>query len=145
MVGINLAVPDVRTIDAERTFWDKVIIVHGLRKWFDIRGVLMQDGQRISRHYYDLHCMVETAKGKAALADLELGKDVVAHAKTFFNWPAFNLDSAKPGGFSLMPTEDMAARLISDYKNTEVMIFGETPTLESILKSIAILEEQLNR
>lgn len=145
VAGIDLVVPDVRTIDAERTFWDKVIIVHGLRNWFDSRGELKQDGQRISRHYYDLHCMLGTDKGKAALADLDLGKDVVAHAKTFFNRPAFNLDSAKPGTFSLVPPRDMAARLIGDYKNTEAMIFGDAPTFESILNSIATLEEQLNR
>ena len=145
VTGIDLAVPDVRTIDAERTFWDKVIIVHGLRNWFDNRGKLKQDGQRISRHYYDLHCMVETDKGKAALADLELGKDCVAHAKTFFNRPAFNLDSAEPGAFSLVPPEDMVVRLIGDYKNTEAMIFGEPPKFESILNSIAILEKLLNR
>ena len=35
--GIDLDVPDVRTVDAERTFWDKVVILHGLRNWFDIR------------------------------------------------------------------------------------------------------------
>ncbi len=57
VVGVDLAVPDVRTIDAERTFWDKVVILHGLRNWYDMRGELKQDGQRISRHYYDLHCM----------------------------------------------------------------------------------------
>ena len=145
VMGINLAVLDVRTIDAERTFWDKVIIVHGLRNWFDSRGVLRQDGQRISRHYYDLHCTLNTDKGKAAVADLDLGRDCVAHAKTFFNRPAFNLDSAKPGSFSLVPPEDMAARLIADYKNTEAMIFGEAPRFESILKSITTLEDQLNR
>ncbi|MBL4769400.1 MAG: nucleotidyl transferase AbiEii/AbiGii toxin family protein [Rhodobacteraceae bacterium] len=144
VTGIDLVVPDVRTIDAERTFWDKVIIVHGLRNWFDSRGALRQDGQRISRHYYDLHCMLNTDKGKAAVADIELGRDCVAHAKTFFNRPAFNLDSVRQGSFSLVPPEEMAVRLVGDYKNTEVMIFGEAPTFESILNSIAILEEQLN-
>ena len=145
VTDMDLAVPDVRTIDAERTFWDKVVIVHGLRNWFDNRGELRQDGQRISRHYYDLHCMLDTDKGKAAVADIELGKNCVAHAKIFFNRPAFNLDSAKPGSFSLVPPQDMAARLIGDYKNTEAMIFGKAPTFESILTSIAALEEQLNK
>ena len=145
VTDIDLAVPDVRTIEAERTFWDKVVIVHGLRNWFDIRGELRQDGQRISRHYYDLHCMLDTDKGNAAMANFELGNDCVAHAKTFFNRPAFNLDSAKTGSFSLVPPEDMALRLIGDYKNTEAMIFGEAPTFESILRSIAILEERLNK
>lgn len=145
LVDIDLDVPDVRTIDGERTFWDKVVILHGLRNWFDTRGELKQDGQRISRHYYDLHCMLETDTGKAAIADLELGKDCVGHAKTFFNRPDFNLDTAATGSFSLVPPDEMAARLIGDYKNTEAMIFGEAPTFQDILESIAAIEVQLNR
>jgi hypothetical protein len=143
--GIDLDVPDVRTIDAERMFWDKVVILHGLRNWFDTRGELKQDGQRVSRHYYDLHCMLKNDTGKAAVADLELGADCVAHAKSFFNRPDFNLDTAAPGSFSLVPPDEMAAQLIADYKNTEAMIFGEAPSFDEILASIAALEEQLNR
>ena len=138
-------VPDVRTIDAERTFWDKAVILHGLRNWFETRGELKQDGQRISRHYYDLHCMLETDAGRAAVVDLELGADCVAHAKTFFNRPDFNLATAEPGTFSIAPPEDMAVRLMGDYKNTEAMIFGEAPSFDAILASIAALEGQLNR
>jgi len=145
VVAVDLDVPDVRTIDAERTFWDKVVILHGLRNWFNTRGELKQDGQRISRHYYDLHCMLKTGTGKSAIADLELGNDCVAHAKTFFNRPDFNLDSAAPGSFSLVPPGEMAARLIADYKNTEAMIFGEAPSFQDILESIAAMEDQLNR
>lgn len=141
---ITLDVPDVRTIDAERTFWDKVVILHGLRNWFDTRGVLKQDGQRISRHYYDLHCMLETEIGRAAVADLALGNECVAHAKTFFNRPDFNLDTAASGTFSLVLPDGMATRLIGDYKNTEAMIFGEAPSFDQILASIVALENLLN-
>ena len=143
--GINLDVPDVRTIDAERTFWDKVVILHGLRNWFDTRGELKQDGQRISRHYYDLHCMLRTDTGRAAVANLDLGTDCVAHATTFFNRPDFNLATAKPGTFSLLPSDDMAGLLMGDYKNTETMIFGEAPSFDAILASIGSLEGQLNQ
>jgi hypothetical protein len=34
--GINLAVQGVTVVDAERTFWDKVVIIHGLRRWYEI-------------------------------------------------------------------------------------------------------------
>lgn len=30
--GIDLAVPGITVVDAERTFWDKVVILHGLRR-----------------------------------------------------------------------------------------------------------------
>jgi Nucleotidyl transferase AbiEii toxin, Type IV TA system len=53
-VSMDLSVVDVTTVVAERTFWDKAVILHGLRQWFEKRGVLRGDGQRVSRHYYDL-------------------------------------------------------------------------------------------
>jgi hypothetical protein len=53
--ALELTVPAVRTVNPERTFWDKVVILHGLRRWFDKRGELRGGGQRVSRHYYDLH------------------------------------------------------------------------------------------
>lgn len=52
---LELTVPNVTIVDAERTFWDKVVILHGLRRWFDIRGELRGGGHRVSRHYYDVH------------------------------------------------------------------------------------------
>lgn len=51
--GIDLAVPNITVVNAERTFWDKVVILHGLRRWYDKRGQLHGNGQRVSRHYYD--------------------------------------------------------------------------------------------
>lgn len=143
--SIDLSVPDVTTIDAERTFWDKIIIAHGLRSWFNKRGELKQDGQRISRHYYDLHCMFGSDVGRQALADLKLGADCIAHARTFFNRPDFNLANAIPGTFSLLPEGGMVDRLAVDYENTEPMIFGQAPEFKAIMASIEAIEEVLNQ
>lgn len=141
---LDLTVPDVMTIDAERTFWDKIVILHGLYNWYEIRGELKQDGQRVSRHYYDLHSMLASSIGKQAITEVTLGEDCIAHAKTFFNRPAFNLDDAKPGSFTLVPSEPMIERLKGDFINTEAMIFGEAPIFEDILTSILEIETALN-
>lgn len=77
---IALSVGNVTTVDPERTFWDKVVILHGLRRWFDNRGELKGNGQRVSRHYYDLHQLLASDTGQRALKDRELGADCVAHA-----------------------------------------------------------------
>ncbi len=45
--ALDLTVPNIVTVDAERTFWDKIIILHGLRNWFDRRGALRGGGQRV--------------------------------------------------------------------------------------------------
>ena len=51
---------------SERTFWDKVVILHGVRNWFENRGVLRGQGQRVSRHYYDVHCIFQSELGARA-------------------------------------------------------------------------------
>ena len=56
----SISSPDITTVDPERTFWDKVVILHGLRTWFDRRGQLRHGGQRVSRHYYDVFRMLRS-------------------------------------------------------------------------------------
>lgn len=141
---LDLAVADVTTIDAERTFWDKVVIAHGLRSWFDRRGVLKNEGQRISRHYYDLHCLANTAPGRGAMIQDELGADCVRHARMFFNRPDFDLASAAKGSFHLVPAKEMREALRRDYAATEVMIFGKAPAFDEIIVSIEKIEAMAN-
>ena len=143
--GIDLAVPGVTVVDAERTFWDKVVIVHGLRRWHEIRGVLRGNGQRISRHYYDLFCLLQSGAGRAAMANRALGMDCVAHARMFFNRPDFDLASAHPPTFALRPEAGMLDDLRQDYRAMSVMIFGEPPPFDAVMEAVAGLEAQLNR
>lgn len=142
---LDLDVPDVTTIEAGRTFWDKIVITHGLRRWYERRGVLRQEGQRVSRHYYDLHCMFSSRIGTTALADHRLAADCVAHARMFFDRPDYDLASAVPGTFALLPTADMIGALKRDYASTTAMIFGDAPTFDEILASMEALQEAANR
>ena len=77
----GLRVENVTTIEPIRTFWDKVVILHGLRRWFENKGELRQEGQRISRHFYDLHCLLHSLVGPPAIANLALGAECVRHAR----------------------------------------------------------------
>jgi hypothetical protein len=143
--GLDLEVPNVTIVDAERTFWDKVVILHGLRRWYERKGVLKGGGNRISRHYYDLHELMQAPAGQAAIADAALGADCVAHARMFFNRPAFDLASAVPPTFVLMPEGDMYDALKQDYAAMSGMIFGAAPSFEAVTESIAQLEEAVNQ
>lgn len=141
---LELNVPNVTIVDAERTFWDKIVILHGLRRWFEIRGELKGGGHRISRHYYDVHEMMETEVGKKAIQDLELGADCVAHALMFFNRPSFDLASAHPPTFALTPEGEMYEGLKRDYDAMKTMIFGDAPDFHAIVESVADLQNSLN-
>ncbi len=143
-VDLDLEVPNVTTVEAERTFWDKIVILHGLRRWYDGKGVLRNGGNRISRHYYDLHLLMQSEVGLAAIDDVALGADCVAHARMFFNRPAFDLTSAKAPSFALMPEGDMRNAIRQDYLAMSGMIFGEPPSFDAVLESISQLQARVN-
>ena len=142
--SLALTVSGVTAIDAARTFWDKIVIAHGLNRWHERRGVLRQEGMRVSRHYYDLHCLLGSDAGKAALADRDLGADCVRHARVFFDRPDYNLATAVPGAFAIAPGSAMADALARDYANTRAMIFGEAPAFEEVLASAGEIERIVN-
>jgi hypothetical protein len=139
----DLTVEGVTTILPERTFWDKVVIVHGLRAWFERRGELRQEGQRVSRHYYDLHSILPTDAGARALSDRALGRECVRHAAMFFGRPDFDLESAAAGRFALSPHDEMLDRLRRDYGAMAGMVFGPIPPFDAVIASVATLEARL--
>jgi Uncharacterized conserved protein len=142
--GLDLTVGNITVVDAGRSFWDKVVILHGLRRWFDERGELRGGGQRVSRHYYDIHRLYHSDVGVTAIANIVLGQDCVRHARMFFNSAALDLASAAPGTFSLVPSEPMLAALQRDYEAMAGMIFGTVPPFEEVMESVAELELRVN-
>jgi hypothetical protein len=145
LAGRDLNVRNVTTVDPSRTFWDKVVILHGLRRWFERRGELKGGGQRVSRHYYDVSRLLASEPGRNAANDLEMARDCVRHAKMFFNRPDLDLASATPGSFALMPHDEMLDILRRDYEAMAGMIFGSIPSIDETLASIQEFEQSLNR
>ncbi len=141
---LDLSVPNVTTVDPSRTFWDKVVILHGLRRWWDHRNELKGGGQRVSRHYYDIYRLLTAEAGQRAVEDRDMAKDCVRHAQMFFNRPAFDLSEAVPGSFTLAPHDRMVDDLRRDYEAMSGMIFGEIPPIDNVLIAVATLEERLN-
>jgi hypothetical protein len=142
---LSLAVENVVTIDAERTFWDKVIILHGQRCWFDNKGALRQQGHRVSRHYYDIYQLMHSPVMEKAIKNNHLAIDCAHHAQLFFNSPDLDLKQAIPGSLTITPTINMAEILKRDYQAMSGMIFGEIPKFSDVLESISNLERKLNR
>jgi hypothetical protein len=141
----DLSVRNVTTVDSSRTFWDKVVILHGLRRWFERRGELRGGGQRVSRHYYDVHRLLASEPGRRAANNLEMAQDCVRHAKMFFNRPDLDLASAAPGSFALTPHDDMLDILRRDYEAMAGMIFGPIPHIDEVLANISQFEQRLNK
>lgn len=100
------------------------------------RGELRGGGQRVSRHYYDLHRMLATDLAAKAMADADLGRDCVRHARIFFN--SLDLATAEPGSFVLRPTNARLDPLRRDYIAMTGLIFGDAPAFVAVITSIPV-------
>jgi hypothetical protein len=141
---LDLRVGNVVTVEAERTFWDKIIILHGLRQWHDRRGVLRHGGQRVSRHYYDVYQLMRDERAARWLDNHALAANCATHARLFFGSPALGLMTAAPGTFTLTPTPALREALHADYAAMAGMIFGDVPPLDTVLASIEEVERRVN-
>ncbi len=141
---LDLTVTNVITVKPERTFWDKVMILHGLRQWHDRRGELRHGGQRVSRHYYDLHRLLQAPSAFVWQSDYPLAIDCSRHADLFFGSADMGLDRAMPGTFTLTPSPVMRDALERDYEAMAGMVFGDVPRFDDVLESAERFEQIVN-
>jgi hypothetical protein len=144
VAALDLQVTGITTVEPQRTFWDKIVILHGLRAWHGRRGQLRHGGQRVSRHYFDVFRMLQSTLGERAMADRTLGADCARHARMFFNSPDFELDRAVAGTFRLEPPPDMRVLLERDYDAMTMMITGAVPPFADVMNAMGALERRIN-
>lgn len=140
----NFLVPNVVTIDAQRTFWDKIFILHGLFCGYRDERRLPTDRQRLSRHYYDVAKIYDSEVGKLAVRNDNLRDAVRQHKLSFFNAAWKKFDEAVPGSFRLTPTEELLQVLQKDYLAMQGMIIGTAPEFQNIVAIMAQLESLIN-
>jgi hypothetical protein len=129
----------VIAIAAERTFWEKATI---LRQEAHRPGLIPA---RHSRHYYDLYKLVLSPIRDKALADIPLLQAVVEFKDRFYPSAWARYDLAKPGSFRLLPTTDeQISRLEGDYREMQMMLFGDPPSFSSIVAELRNFERQIN-
>lgn len=130
----------VPTILAERTFWEKVTILHHEHH----RPATSVVPARYSRHYYDLFKLAQSSIKDSALAQTELLTAVVDFKKKFYprGWARYDL--AHRGSIQLLPSTDGQKMLAGDYKAMRRMIYGEYPAWSTIIATLADLEREIN-
>lgn len=129
----------VSTLKAERTFWEKAIILHQL-----FHGGVNHLHPKLARHYYDFFCLSTTQYGLDAIAQPDILEAVAEHAGVFFKRAWAKYDEAKPGTLKLVPSDEMKSLLKKDYLGMESLFFDEPPQFEAIINVLAEVEEQIN-
>lgn len=130
----------VLTAAAERTFWEKVTILHQEAN----RPEHLPMPSRYSRHYYDLYCIAHSESKAAAYEDLDLLGRVVEFKMKFYprKWAQYEL--ARPGTMKLCPPEYRYPALEEDYAVMQGMMFGECPSFADLMAFIRELEAEIN-
>ncbi len=131
---------DILTVLPERTFWEKVTILH--REAF--REEDRPFPSRYSRHYYDLYRMMQTEVKDNALADNDLLTRVVNFKDKFYRCPWARYDIAKRGTMRLMPPAYNIDKLRADYEHMQNMLLGKKPSFDEIMDGMAKLEAEIN-
>ena len=132
----------LRTVVARRTFWEKAMLLHEET----YRPTEKRRKPRLSRHYYDLWCLIKGGVAAQAMADLGLFVHIAQHRQIFFGQTWMNYDTLRKGALRLLPTEDQLSDWKRDYNAMrEEMFFGEPPDFDEMMAVIRQFEEEFNR
>lgn len=131
----------VRTLVAERTFWEKAMLLH--EETF--RPASKPRQIRLARHYYDLWCLIERGVAERAAADSILFKRVAEHREIFFRWAWVDYSTHRPGSLRLLPTDQQRDFWRKDYEAMRgPMFFGDPPTFYEIMNVVGNFERRFN-
>lgn len=132
----------VRTVAARRTFWEKVMLLHEEK----FRPLDKQRKARLSRHYYDLWCMIEKGVARQAIEDHGLFERVARHRQVFYRQSWVDYHTLCQGQLDLIPSDEQLLEWKQDYEvMREVMFFGEPPTFDEIIQLVQQFQDDFNR
>lgn len=131
----------VRTLAARRTFWEKAMLLHEET----YRPAEKRRGRFMSRHYYDLWCMIRQGVADQAHAEQGLFERIAAHREVFFRYNWLDYATLRPGTLRIVPLPEQRAAWEQDYTAMrESMFFGEAPAFDEILKMVGEFEQKIN-
>lgn len=128
---------EVPTLAAERTYWEKVTILHALHHNGKLR-------EGMSRHYHDVLMLDQAGVTDAALARLDLLESVVRNKSIMFADNSASYATAALGTLRLMAGKEGEKELAQDYAAMAEMFMGEPMPFEQLLKELAALEAKIN-
>jgi len=132
----------LRTVAARRTFWEKAVLLH--EETF--RPPNKSRKARMSRHYYDLWCLITKGFSNEAISEPDLFSRVVLHNSLFFRKSWVDYESLLKGNLHLIPKAEQLAEWKKDYESmSKEMFFEDPPKFDEIMIVIQKFEEEFNR
>jgi hypothetical protein len=134
--------PDVEiaVLDCERTFWEKVTLLHAENHRPDLSRVK----PRMSRHWSDVAVMSVNDKFTDEKLGLDLLRLVIEFKKTYFASSWAQYETAVPGTLSIVPNEALEKILRGDYKDMREMFWDTPISFDEVLGQLKTLEDRIN-
>lgn len=141
------AIPDfkvsgtsVRTVAIERTFWEKVTILHREAN----RPENKKMPKRYARHYYDVYQIFNSKYFSDILSCKSILTKVTEFKIKFYNDNWARYEEVLKGNVKVLPPNFRLEELVEDYNSMKEMINGEIPNFNTILVALIELEKILN-
>lgn len=131
---------EVPTVDIERTFWEKITILHKTAASFEQKGI----PSRYARHYYDIYQMSHSDVKEKSFRRKELLEQDVKFKQKFYYAKNASYETAQIGTLRLVPCETAIKNLRADYDHMKDMIYGAKPSFDEVIAEIAKLEKEIN-
>ncbi|MDE0528747.1 MAG: nucleotidyl transferase AbiEii/AbiGii toxin family protein [Truepera sp.] len=141
----SLDVGGIRAIAPERTYWEKLLILHGAYCGYRDEGRLPTDRDRVSRHYYDVAMITATETGRSALSNIDLLDSVRNHNLIAFRQAWKRFEEATPGSVRLVPQAELRTAVERDYQAMQDMILGEAPDFEWVMEQLQRAEAAIDQ
>ncbi len=128
---LNEGVFEVRTIVPEKTFLEKLILLHEefKRPQERIRHL------RMSRHLYDIGQIINSEFGAKAFVNQKLFSDIIAHRKMFTPIKTVDYEKLKLSNLSFIPPKEFLELYRKDYAEMqENMIYGNSLNFNDLIK-----------
>ena len=130
----------VLTIDVERTFWEKLTILHKIANFPEGKSL----PARYARHLYDVYNMGNSWVKESAFKRKELLEKDVAFKQKFYYAKGAHYETATLSSIELLPKEAVLNALKEDYQAMRNMIYGNIPEFEEILEFLEKLQEEVH-
>ena len=130
----------VLTIDVERTFWEKLTILHKIANFPDGKPL----PARYARHLYDVYNMGNSWVKERAFKRKELLEKDVVFKQKFYYVKGAHYETATLSSIELMPKEAVLNALKEDYQAMRNMIYGNIPEFKDILMFLERLQEEIH-
>jgi len=138
------AAQNVFTIDVSRTFWEKVTLIHAVCG----KNSKITSAERLSRHWYDLHMLLETGSVKLEklLSDETLIREIIALKNVFYYAASAKYEYCLTGQLALVPEQELLSRIAEDYGAMKDMnlVGGSPPEFEQIQTSVVQIQDTVN-